>query len=339
MGRKILIADDSDFSRRWLRHLLDKWDYSVTEVADGTAALRELQAADAPKLAILDWMMPGLDGPEVVQWLRRTKRNSYTYVLLLTAKTEKSDVLVGLESGADDCLSKPFDVQELQVRLRVGERIIDLQDRLSDALSASEFRATHDAMTGLYNRQTILNELQREMARTAREHRSVGAILADVDHFKAINDTYGHSAGDEVLLDVAGRMKSALRTYDSLGRYGGEEFLIVTPNCGPDETQEIAERLRQAVAKNSICLGDASIQVTISLGATVAEADEGTRALLKRADLALYEAKNEGRNRVRFSPAPQNETVLPPGLTISGFPDGAQKSKLAPLAAGLDKWQ
>ena len=302
MGRKILIADDSDLSRRWLRHLLDKWDYTVTEVEDGATALRELQATGAPKLAILDWMMPGLDGTEVVQWLRRTKRHSYTYVLLLTAKTEKSDILVGLESGADDCLTKPFDVQELQVRLRVGERIVDLQDRLSDALSASEFRATHDAMTGLYNRQTVLNALHREVARSAREHSSVGAILADVDHFKTINDTYGHGAGDEVLLEVAGRMKCALRTYDFLGRYGGEEFLIVTPNCCPDETREVAERLREAVAKNPVRLGDTSIRVTISLGATVAGVDEGSQALLRRADSALYDAKNEGRNRVRFNP-------------------------------------
>lgn len=339
MGRKILIADDANFSRRWLRHLLDKWDYTVTEVEDGVTALKKLQAADAPKLAILDWMMPGLDGTEVVQWLRRAKRNSYTYVLLLTAKTQKSDVLVALESGADDCLTKPFDVQELQVRLRVGERIVDLHDRLSDALSASEFRATHDAMTGLYNRQTILNALQREMARSAREGTSVGSILADVDHFKAINDTYGHSAGDEVLLEVAGRMKSALRPYDSLGRYGGEEFLIVTPNCGPGETQEIAERLRQAVAENPVRLGDAGLQVTISLGATVAGPDEGSQALLKRADSALYDAKNRGRNRVRFSPAPQDESVLTEGQTVSPFPDGPEKWKMSPLAAGLDKWQ
>jgi two-component system, cell cycle response regulator len=309
METRILIAEDGAVSRRLLHRLLDDWGYGVIEVQNGTEALNVLQSADAPKLAILDWMMPGLNGTEVVQELRKTKPASYTYVLLLTAKSDKSDILVGLDSGADDYLTKPFDPQELRARLHVGERIIDLQNRLTDALAASEFRACHDALTGLYNRGMIVSLLQREMARCSRAGRKLGAILADVDHFKAINDTYGHGTGDRVLLEIAGRMQSSLRSYDFLGRYGGEEFLVVTPDCEPEDIQEVAERLRKAVAKDSISLGDVRLRVTISLGATIAaSADVGT--LLKQADMALYAAKGGGRNRVHFRPDPESGAHL-----------------------------
>lgn len=304
MGARVLIAEDGAVSRLLLRKLLDEWGYTVHEVEDGPAALKELQKEDAPKLAILDWMMPGLNGPEVVQNLRQIKPVPYIYVLLLTAKTDKSDILVGLESGADDYLTKPFDAQELRARLRVGERILHLQQRLECALAASEFRASHDALTGLYNRGVIMGLLERETSRCSREGAALGTILADVDHFKAINDTYGHATGDQVLLETAARMQSSLRAYDFLGRYGGEEFLIITPGCGLNDTEEVAERLRLAVAKNPIRVGEITLNVTISLGATVADSSEGLTELLKRTDLALYDAKQAGRNNVKFRLVP-----------------------------------
>jgi two-component system, cell cycle response regulator len=338
MRKRILIAEDGAVSRRMLGTLLDDWGYSVTEVEDGAAALMELESDHAPQLAILDWMMPGLNGTEVVRELRKAKLASYTYVLLLTAKTDKSDILLGLDAGADDYLTKPFDAPELQARLRVGERIMDLQDRLNGALSASEFRASHDALTGLYNRGMIVGLLEREVARCEREGARLGTILADVDHFKAINDTYGHGAGDQVLLEIAGRMQRSLRSYDFLGRYGGEEFLIVAPDCGTDDVQEVGERLRQSIAKNPISLGDVSLRVTISLGATVASASENVGSLLKRADLALYAAKGDGRNRVHFMPAPQGAT---PALgesdlgSCSDFTQAASDAQLPVAPLGM----
>jgi diguanylate cyclase (GGDEF)-like protein len=309
MGAKILIADDGAVSRSLLRSLLDEWGYEVTEARDGVAALKELQNPDAPKIAILDWMMPGLNGTDVVQKLREAKADSYTYVLLLTARTDKSDILAGLDSGADDYLTKPFDSQELRARLRVGERIINLQERLECALAASEFRASHDALTGLYNRGMIMTLLLREAVRCEREKTLLGVVLADVDHFKRINDVYGHSAGDGVLLEIAARMQASLRSYDFLGRFGGEEFLIVVPGCEPNETQDVAERLRESVAKTPIRAGDTNIKVTVSLGASVAGPSENPSALLKRADLALYDAKRDGRNTVRFRPPVESESL------------------------------
>jgi two-component system cell cycle response regulator len=313
---KILIADDSVVSRRLLRGMLNDRGYSVTEVQDGVAALQELQKSDAPKLAILDWMMPGLNGTEVVQQLRMAGCESYTYVLLLTAQTEKSDIVAGLDSGADDYLTKPFDAPELRARLRVGEQIVHLQERLRCALAASEFRASHDALTGVYNRGTIVGLLEREAGRCLREGKTLGAIFADVDRFKSINDAYGSGAGDQVLLEVAGRMQSALRSYDFLGRYGGEEFLIVLPDCGDKDVQHIAERLRQAVSRSPARAGNMSVAVTLSFGATTTNVSENTGALLHRADLALYDAKEAGGNIVKFEPEQGFRLAVPTPLLL-----------------------
>lgn len=281
----------------------------MIEAEDGLTALKLLQEPLAPQIAILDWMMPGMHGPEVVQKLRQSKPSSYTYILLYTAKSDKADVLTGLNSGADDYLTKPCDARELRARLRVGERIIELQSSLQNALSASEFRATHDALTGLYNRGAIIGLLQREVTRCLREGSSVGVMLGDIDHFKSVNDTYGHAAGDQVLLETAGRMHSALRSYDFLGRYGGEEFLVVAPGCGPADIEGLAERLRLALARTPVRLGEKSLNVTISIGASIAGGSADIEALLSRVDAALYTAKRDGRDRVRFAPVPQEEQV------------------------------
>ena len=322
MLTKILIADDDSISRRLLQGLLTNWGYPVVEAEDGEAAQRELLAADAPRLAILDWMMPGLNGVDVITALRAAKNDLYTYVLLLTSKSEKNDILLGLETGADDYLTKPFDAQELRARLQVGQRILDLQQRLVSALSNSEFRATHDPLTGLYNRGAIMGLLKREASRCDREGAAMGGILVDIDHFKRINDTMGHSVGDEVLLEVAGRMRSALRSYDFLGRYGGEEFLVVAPGCGPEEIVEVAERLRYSVAEHPVRIGTLKVEVTVSAGTSILDHTGETMTLLQRADKALYAAKEHGRNRVKFEPGVEETLMRVPltGLTPEQVP-------------------
>ncbi len=302
---RVLLAEDDSVLRRLLESLLGKWGYEVVAAQDGAEAWKLLQAQDAPRLALLDWMMPGMDGVEVCRAARRRVAQPYTYILLLTARDNKRDVVDGLESGADDYLSKPFHPQELEVRLRVGKRILELEDSLVAAREAMQFKATHDALTGLWNHAAILDILHRELVRARREHGSVGILLADLDHFKAINDTRGHLAGDDVLREVARRLTGAVRVYDAVGRYGGEEFLIVMPGCDPATTRDRAEHLRGAVGSQPAESSGGDIPITLSVGAVSSrdwgEAEADTDTLLRAADAALYRAKNAGRNRIEMA--------------------------------------
>src|SRR5712691_10640744 len=247
---RILIADDSIVSRHLLDATLRKWGYEVVVACDGAEAWNALQGEDAPKLAILDWVMPGLTGLDVCRNVRADGKDKdiYTYILLLTSKSLREDLIEGMEAGADDYLTKPFDQHELKVRLRAGTRIIELQRELVGAREALREQATKDFLTRIWNRSSILDILGRELARGSRENRPVGVVLADLDHFKLVNDTYGHFAGDAVLREFARRMRSSICSYDAIGRYGGEEFLIVLPGCDADVTGKQAERMRLALA-------------------------------------------------------------------------------------------
>ena len=238
---KVLIADDSATSRAMLRKSLVKWGYEVVMAEDGAEALEILERQDAPPMAILDWVMPHLTGPEVCKKVRETRREPYTYILLLTSKNSKDETVEGLEAGADDYIVKPFDQQELSVRLRAGKRIIDLQLSLMEAREELREKANKDLLTKLHNRAAIMATLHTEIARSHRDQRSVGLALLDIDHFKKVNDTYGHFAGDAVLRETAARLKSSMRAYDQVGRYGGEEFLVVLPNCDMEQAVQQAD--------------------------------------------------------------------------------------------------
>jgi diguanylate cyclase (GGDEF)-like protein len=297
---KILIADDDRVSLRRLERTLAGWGYEVHTAADGTEAWHQLAQPDAPKMAILDWVMPGLDGVEICRLERQLSRERYTYILLLTSKSSKADFIEGLKSGADDYLCKPVDQSELELRLRAGSRIVDLQESLFNACRALKQQATHDQLTELWNRRAIHEFLTQELSRATRENAPLSIVLADIDHFKSINDTYGHFVGDGVLSEIAARLKAELRDYDRIGRYGGEEFLIVLPGCATEDAVRQAERLRAAVQQAPFLVSNSTLSVTLSAGVAV---DEGSRrfdvdSLLQRSDLALYRAKHSGRNRV-----------------------------------------
>jgi diguanylate cyclase (GGDEF)-like protein len=252
-------------------------------------------------LAIVDWMMPGMDGVQLCKTVRQLMPEPYIYILLLTARYEQEDIIRGLDAGADDYMTKPFDAHELQVRLRAGTRILELQDELIAARETRRQQATHDVLTGAFNRRTVLEGLQRELSRAQREGTSVGVILMDLDHFKLINDTHGHPMGDMVLREAVYRLQRELRSHDLLGRYGGEEFLIVLPGCPIAETVTVAERLRQRLASEPIKLSEGQILVTGSFGVASSTADsENVEALIQTADASLYRAKHEGRNRVVY---------------------------------------
>jgi diguanylate cyclase (GGDEF)-like protein len=299
---RILVADDNLAFREQLAEALGRWGYEVLVADDGLTAWRILQEADAPTLALLDWMMPGMDGAHICEEVRRRPGGRYRYLILLTARADKSDVIGGLEAGADDYLVKPLDAPELKARLRAGRRILELQEQLLAAQESLRHQATHDPLTGLLNRAAILEALDRELARAGREGKPVGVLLADVDHFKAINDTYGHPAGDAVLREVGRRLGASLRPYDALGRYGGEEFLTVLPECDAEGLGRLGERLRQCVGEAAFSLPGEFVPVTLSLGGAAGTHDAD--ALLRAADGALYRAKRAGRNRVELGGAP-----------------------------------
>jgi diguanylate cyclase (GGDEF)-like protein len=302
---RILIAEDDPVTRKLLEAQLAKWGHEVVACSDGVQAWQFLSAEDPPKLVVLDWMMPEMDGVTLCGEIRKLEKQPYIYVILLTSKSLKEDVVAGLEAGADDYIIKPFDVHELKVRIRAGTRIVRLQEDLISALRASEFQASHDALTGLWNRRAILEKIQQELDRSGRDGTNLGIAIADVDHFKLVNDNYGHLAGDAVLRELARRIDSSLRSYDSVGRYGGEEFIILIPGCDGAGAAELAERVRSSIADLPVQTNEGEFHCTMSLGATALDgrADFDLNSLIREADEALLLAKNRGRNRVELSPA------------------------------------
>jgi two-component system cell cycle response regulator len=290
--KKILIADDDPVSLHLLKSFLDKWDYDVTVVTDGTQALRVLESDVTPRLVVLDWMMPGLEGVQICQHIRERVDKPYVYILLLTARSQKKDLLQGLEFGADDYLTKPFDSQELQARLHIGERILNLEDEL-------RFRATHDTLTGISSRGVALEAMSREYERQVREKSLFGIILADLDHFKNINDTYGHACGDAVLKEAARRMIGCARPYDTVSRYGGEEFLMVIASADESVALAVAERARVAIESKPFVTDSGEVHVTASFGVAASTGAKpiDPKVLLQLADEGLYRAKLKGRNR------------------------------------------
>ncbi len=299
---RILIAEDDPIYCRMLESMLGKWGYDVITCTNGLEACRVLQAENTPRLAILDWIIPGMDGVEICKRVREMMKEPYIYIILLTVMDDKEDIVRGMEAGADDYITKPFHAPELKVRLRAGRRILDMQDELMASRETIRVMATRDPLTGLLNRAAIVDTLRRKIEQARREKGHVGIAMSDIDYFKKVNDTFGHIAGDAVLRETAKRMCSSLRPYDEIGRYGGEEFLIIMPGCDAQNAIRNAERLRLCVEKSAMDTSEGMIPVTMCFGVTAIThgKTEEVNAIIHTADKALYRAKAGGRNRVEF---------------------------------------
>jgi two-component system cell cycle response regulator len=294
---RVLLADDDRMSRRLLEHALTGWGYQVMVVGDGEQAWEALTEENAPKLAIIDWMMPAMDGVTLCRKLRGRHGAPYTYVVVLTGRNRTDDLVEALEAGADDYVAKPHNNAELKARLRTGRRVLELEEAL-------RLSATRDALTGLWNRGAILHFLDGELDRARRQGAQVAVLAGDVDRFKSINDNYGHAAGDAVLREISARMSAGVRSYDKVGRLGGEEYLVVLPNINAAESMVVAERIRAAIAARPIETPYAPVQSTISIGVALSDPLGRIRGdqLMRSADEALYRAKHGGRDRVELAP-------------------------------------
>ncbi len=306
---KVLIAEDDLVSRLILKKTLEGWGYKVFAAENGKEAWEILHREDL-KLIVADWIMPVMDGVTLCREIRASDVNGYVYIILLTGKDKKEDIVKGLEAGADDYVAKPFERDELKVRVRAGERIIRLERELiekNERLRLLNGRlkelAGIDPLMGIGNRRTFHSVIEKVHHRAERYSHGYSIIMCDIDNFKAYNDIYGHLAGDEVLRAVAGEIKRSIRSSDEIFRYGGEEIVIVAiPEQDLDGTIAVAERMRKGVEALAIGhAGSGSGSVTISCGVAVFDrgcGDSKWEAVLERADRALYAAKESGRNRV-----------------------------------------
>ncbi|MBI5353721.1 MAG: diguanylate cyclase [Chloroflexi bacterium] len=296
---KILIVEDELIYRRMVKKQLLEADHDIVEAEDGRAAW-ELFQREPFQFVITDWMMPGLDGPELIRNIRKSRQENYTYIIMLTAMNDKENIVVGLESGADEYLTKPFNSRELIARVASGMRILKLEEQLMHARKQMEVLAMHDSLTGLLNRRAIDEYAEGEFSRAVRQERALSVIMIDVDHFKGVNDRFGHKVGDRALQRVAGILTSDLRGYDRVGRWGGEEFILILPDTPLDGAAKVAERLRVRTEEMKISLeNDELFSIHISLGVACSCGQfQSTAKLIDAADQALYKAKQNGRNRV-----------------------------------------
>jgi diguanylate cyclase (GGDEF)-like protein len=271
---RVLVAEDDPVSLHLLNACLVEWGYKVTSARSGQKALEVLQAPGSPRLAILERIMPGLDGIEICREVRKSIRRRCVYILMLTAKVRKREIVEGLKCGADDFLLKPYDPYELRVRLRAGRRILDLQEQLVSAHRLIEAQRTVDPLTGVWSRKVILDILERQLTLSSQSGSPMSLVAANIDHFRDINATFGPLAGDAVLREVARRIRSALRPPDSIGRSGADGFVMVLPGCDARSTAKLAEKFRARVDRREVDTSEAMIPVTVSLGVAVASSEK-----------------------------------------------------------------
>jgi diguanylate cyclase (GGDEF)-like protein len=298
----VLLVDDSPVARKLVENALPPDEYEILAVETGREAL-ELFEKRRPGLVITDWLMPDLSGIELCERLRSDFANSFTYIILLTGVTEKSEVVRGLQAGADEYLTKPFHAEELAARVAVGRKIVGLQREIEAKNRLLEQLALTDALTDLPNRRGIEQWAKRELSGAMRHSFSFWVIMADLDKFKSVNDTYGHEAGDGVLKAFAEILQTNSRQCDICGRIGGDEFLVVITHSDREGVELAIERIREQVEALKFTFGGRHAKVTASFGIASLQRGEPTNfdRLIAQADDALYSAKRGGRNRIELA--------------------------------------
>jgi diguanylate cyclase (GGDEF)-like protein len=306
---RVLIADDDSGTRLVLASALKALGMDIALASDGCAAWELLKEGTGPSLALVDWEMPGMDGLELCHRIRGHASVMQMYLILLTGRDSREDVIAGLNAGADDYIIKPFDPEELRARVQVGMRVVSLQNRLASRIAELQeardqltLQANTDALTGLASRRAWLALATTEVARSRRYGLPVSVLMIDLDFFKRVNDTHGHRVGDEVLKEFGQVLRRVARTSDVLGRLGGEEFAILLPQTSAKEAVHVASRVASHWRGASVPGFIGEVKLSCSIGVSEAEVtDSRIEDVLNRADLALYEAKRNGRDRVELA--------------------------------------
>ncbi|MEL0623073.1 diguanylate cyclase [Marinomonas arenicola] len=302
---KILIVDDTNTDRLLLKMYLSKLEHDVIEAVNGEQAIIQyIKDANELDLILMDVQMPEMGGFEAVSKIRsiQESRNlEWVPIIFLSASAEAEDIDEGIRAGGDDYLIKPIHQKVLSAKMLAMQRIADMRHRLILANNVLEAQASTDHLTGILNRRALEAVLDREVARSKRFESAFSFALFDLDHFKRVNDNYGHDAGDFVLAEVVKRVSQGLRSDDALGRVGGEEFGVVIFNCVGKKARDACERYRQLVAEKPFIFNGVEIKTSISVGCVAFDIKTDSReSIYKKADVCLYEAKGAGRNRVVY---------------------------------------
>lgn len=298
---KILIVDDERMQRRIVEKTLNRIGYDVVPVNNSDTAWQHIED-EGIRFVITDWEMPDINGVQLIQKIRTAELPRYIYIILLTSKDKVDDVVEGLLAGADDYLTKPFDPRELEARVAVGERLLTLEDNLVTARNQLEQLAMVDSLTGLMNRRAIYKFGRAELERARRESTALSVIFLDVDKFKSVNDQYGHLTGDEVLKAISQTILERSRSYDGIGRWAGDEFLVILPGVSAVNAEKATKRILDGISALNLALPDGSLlQISASAGiASLARVTASATVLddvIQYSDEALYRAKEAGGNR------------------------------------------
>jgi diguanylate cyclase (GGDEF)-like protein len=315
---QVLVADDDATSRELVGGLLTHWGYKAVFAENGVEALNILESPDPPLLAIVDWVMPEMDGIDLCRAVRRNRQYPYTYIIVATSITKKQDLLSCLEAGADDYVCKPLHATELRARLYVAGRILNLQQQLLTAYNEAQYEATHDSVTGLWNRTSILKFLDHYLGRCAKSMGTLSLILVELSGLKEVNNDYGRTIGDRVLREAADRLRAVVKAYDCIGRYLGGEFLIVMPNCASQKAEALVEEMQAVVATPEFRVPDGAVRLHLRTAVIVLTdtGRENTKSLMERLERSLVKGDWKAKAKSDQPASPTEPFVADPDRAV-----------------------